>query len=114
MEQGDQAPPVVSLEAPHDSIHLAVGGFDLPSFPGLPGGDASPIEGANADMGENDTASLDPIFFFHHCFVDRVFWLWQKRQDSIWTSSRDTRAPTRGKTLTRAQAPTSTPTSRWI
>ena len=22
---------------------------------------------------------LDPIFFFHHCFVDQVFWLWQTR-----------------------------------
>jgi tyrosinase len=32
-----------------------------------------------ADRGENDTAGLDPIFFFHHCFVDRVFWLWQKK-----------------------------------
>ena len=30
-------------------------------------------------MGENDTAGLDPIFYFHHCFIDRVFWLWQKR-----------------------------------
>jgi tyrosinase len=38
-----------------------------------------PIQGANGDMGENDTAALDPIFFFHHCFVDRVFWLWQQR-----------------------------------
>ena len=28
-------------------------------------------------MGENDTAGLDPIFYFHHCFIDRVFWLWQ-------------------------------------
>jgi tyrosinase len=65
---------VMSLESPHNSIHLAVGGFDLPGQ-----GDQSPIDGANADMGENDTAGLDPIFFFHHCFVDRVFWLWQKR-----------------------------------
>jgi tyrosinase len=39
--------------------------------------DASSIEGSNGDMGENDT--VDPIFFFHHCFVDRVFWLWQKK-----------------------------------
>ena len=64
---------VVPLEQPHDSMHLAVGGFDVPSF------DASPIAGANGDMGENDTAGLDPIFYFHHCFVDRVFWLWQKK-----------------------------------
>ena len=76
-------PKVMSVEQPHDSIHLAVGGFEIPEkppVPGIPGGDASPIDGANGDMGENDTAGLDPIFFFHHCFVDRVFWLWQKRQ----------------------------------
>jgi tyrosinase len=30
-------------------------------------------------MGENDTAALDPIFFFHHCFIDYVFWIWQRR-----------------------------------
>ncbi len=65
--------PVVPLESPHNSIHLAVGGCDVPNY------DRSPIEGANGDMGENDTAGLDPIFFFHHCFIDRVFWLWQKR-----------------------------------
>jgi tyrosinase len=71
---------VQSLESPHNSIHLAVGGFDLPGVgPGK--GDVSPIEGANGDMGENDTASFDPIFFFHHAFVDRVFWLWQKRHN---------------------------------
>ena len=64
---------VVPLESPHNSIHLAVGGFDIP------GADFSPIDGANGDMGENDTAGLDPIFYFHHCNVDRVFWLWQKK-----------------------------------
>ena len=70
-------PSIVPLESPHNSIHLAVGGFDVPSGPNQ--GDFSPITGANGDMGENDTAGLDPIFFFHHCFVDRVFWLWQKK-----------------------------------
>ena len=62
------------MESGHNSIHLAVGGFD---YPGL--GSDSPISGANGDIGENDTAGFDPIFFFHHCFIDRVFWLWQKR-----------------------------------
>lgn len=66
-------PPVVPLESPHNDMHLAVGGFDTPTF------DVSAISGANGDMGENDTAGLDPIFFFHHCFIDRVFWLWQQR-----------------------------------
>lgn len=71
---GSGAPVIVPLESPHNSIHLAVGGFDVPGV-----FNASPIPGANGDMGENDTAGLDPIFFFHHCFVDRVFWLWQKK-----------------------------------
>lgn len=96
--------PVVPLEAPHNSIHLAVGGYDVPAGPNT--GSYSPIPGANGDMGENDTAGLDPIFFFHHCFVDRVFWLWQQKQgythklDVIegypGTNSVDSQGPTPG------------------
>jgi tyrosinase len=67
---------VVPLESPHNSIHLAVGGCDIPNY------NRSPIEGANGDMGENDTAGLDPIFYFHHCNVDRMFWLWQKKHNA--------------------------------
>jgi tyrosinase len=67
---------VFSVEAPHNSIHLAVGGFDLPRH------DESPIRDANGDMGENDTAGFDPIFFFHHCYIDRQFWLWQKNHNA--------------------------------
>lgn len=92
---------VVPLESPHNSIHLAVGGFDVPNE-----GDFSPIDGANGDMGENDTAGLDPIFYFHHCNIDRVFWLWQKRNgftDTLdiiegypGTNSVDSQGPTPG------------------
>jgi tyrosinase len=67
---------VVALESPHNSIHLSIGGFDVPGF------DASPIPGANGDMGENDTAGLDPVFYFHHCFIDYAFWTWQRRHGS--------------------------------
>ncbi|KAK6524518.1 hypothetical protein TWF281_011425 [Arthrobotrys megalospora] len=63
-----------SLESPHNAIHLAVGGFYVPGDY-----DADEILGANGDMGENDTAAFDPIFFFHHCFIDHVFWLWQQK-----------------------------------
>jgi tyrosinase len=93
--------PVTPLESPHNSIHLAVGGFDVPGV-----FDASPIEGANGDMGENDTAGLDPIFYFHHCFIDRVFWLWQRRHgftdhleiipEYPGTNSVDSQGPTPG------------------
>ncbi len=93
-------PPVVPLESPHNDIHLAVGGFDIP------GADFSPIAGANGDMGENDTAGLDPIFFFHHCFIDRMFWLWQRKHGATdqleimeeypGTNSVDSQGPTPG------------------
>ncbi|KAL7781933.1 putative tyrosinase [Trichoderma ceciliae] len=62
----------VSLESPHNAMHLAVGGFYQRGIY-----NANPIRGANGDMGDNETASFDPIFFFHHCFVDYAFWVWQ-------------------------------------
>lgn len=92
---------VKPLESPHNHIHLAVGGYELPNQ-----ADFSPIQGANGDMGENDTAGLDPIFFFHHCHVDRMFWLWQQRYNSAdaleviedypGTNSVDNQGPTPG------------------
>jgi tyrosinase len=59
-------------------------------------------------MGENDTAGLDPIFFFHHCYIDRLFWLWQKKHKATdrleiiphypGTNSVDNQGPTPGVT----------------
>jgi tyrosinase len=66
---------VVPLETPHNKIHLAVGGFDVPGQ-----GDYDVYPGANGDMGENNTASFDPIFYFHHCFIDLMFWRWQQNK----------------------------------
>ena len=37
------------------------------------------MEGANGDMGENETAAFDPIFFVLHSNIDRIFWIWQKK-----------------------------------
>jgi tyrosinase len=92
---------VTPLESPHNDVHLAVGGFDAPDQ-----GEAGLIADANGDMGENNTAGMDPIFFFHHCNVDRIFWLWQKQNrftDSIeiidsyyGTNSSDSQGPTPG------------------
>ncbi|KAF4626583.1 hypothetical protein G7Y89_g11579 [Cudoniella acicularis] len=67
---------VVSLESPHNAIHLAIGGFFQSGIY-----NANPIRGANGDMGDNETASFDPIFFLHHCFIDYVFWKWQVKQN---------------------------------
>lgn len=81
------SPPVVALENPHNYIHLAVGGFDVPTY------NASPVSGANGDMGENDTAALDPIFYFHHCFIDYTFWIWQQRQGATKSFTIDMQDP---------------------
>jgi tyrosinase len=78
---------VTSLENPHNFIHLAIGGYDVPNY------NASPISGANGDMGENDTAALDPIFYFHHCFIDYAFWIWQRRHGATMSLTIDMQDP---------------------
>ena len=42
---------------PHGSMHMAVGGF----------------------MGAFNTAGLDPLFWLHHCNIDRLWTVWLKR-----------------------------------
>ncbi|CAN0157806.1 unnamed protein product [Ascophyllum nodosum] len=83
-----------SLEQPHDEVHLAIGGQDHKPATGFPKPESydktghrlktrldtsTQILGSSGDMGENETAAFDPIFFFHHCNIDRMFWIWQKR-----------------------------------
>lgn len=91
----------VPLESPHNAIHLAVGGFEVP------GSNFNRVSDANGDMGENDTAAFDPIFFFHHCFIDMMFWKWQTLHDGATnkldiiehyagTNSVDSQGPTPG------------------
>lgn len=65
----------VSLESPHNAIHVAVGAGEITGAPP----DGTPVTLASGDMGEPDSAGFDPLFYFHHCFIDHVFWLWQKR-----------------------------------
>jgi len=43
------------LEQVHDAIHGWVG----------------------ESMSEVDTAAFDPIFWSHHCMIDRIWWIWQ-------------------------------------
>ncbi len=107
-------PVVVPLEEPHNHIHLALGGFDLPLV--YKQSDFSPVEGANGDMGENDTAAMDPIFYFHHCNIDRVFWLWQKKHAKKgYTDRLDLIAEYPGTNSTDNQGPTpGVPSNQWL
>ncbi|KAF5366338.1 hypothetical protein D9757_012925 [Collybiopsis confluens] len=50
-------PEIDSLEGVHDSMHDVLGG--------------------NGHMGDPDYAGFDPIFFLHHCNVDRLYALWE-------------------------------------
>ncbi|KAF8668551.1 Di-copper centre-containing protein [Rhizoctonia solani] len=49
--------PLGSIESPHNLLHLLIGGL--------------------GHMMDNDYASFDPIFFLHHCNVDRILALWE-------------------------------------
>jgi tyrosinase len=57
LEDSDFASFSDRLEDFHDSVHGWVGG----------------------DMGSVSTAAYDPIFFAHHCMIDRLWYLWQVR-----------------------------------
>jgi len=46
-----------SLEQPHNTVHLIVGGI--------------------GHMMDNDYASFDPIFYLHHCNIDRLLAFWE-------------------------------------
>jgi tyrosinase len=50
------------LERIHDNIHGWTGGIS---------------QGVGGDMGTVATAAYDPIFWVHHCMIDRVWYLWQ-------------------------------------
>jgi tyrosinase len=56
------------LQDVHDQIHGWTGGID-PSDPDRGG-----------DMGVIATSAFDPIFWTHHCMIDRLWYLWQLRQ----------------------------------
>ena len=53
------------IEDIHDAIHGWVGGID-PTDPSRGG-----------DMGVVATSAFDPLFWAHHCMIDRVWYLWQ-------------------------------------
>ncbi|CAG8735482.1 25216_t:CDS:2, partial [Racocetra persica] len=54
-----------SIETTHDAFHFVAGG---------PGG----------HMSYADITAYDPLFFFHHVFVDRIFALWQAIFPDSW------------------------------
>ena len=82
--QGAQAD---SLESLHDTIHTLVGGFGA----GSPAGHMAFIQ----------WSAFDPVFFLHHCMVDRIFAIWQTLHPNAWVAP--TRSLTNSYTIRRGQ-----------
>ncbi|KAF9005143.1 tyrosinase [Cyathus striatus] len=66
---GDGGSTSNSLEAIHDNIHGYVGG--------------------GGHMSDPAVAAFDPIFFLHHCNVDRLLSLWSAINPGVWVSAGD-------------------------
>lgn len=52
---------------PHGSVHVRIGGSGDPDTPGSAG-----------DLSSVVSAGYDPIFWLHHCMVDKVWFDWQQ------------------------------------
>lgn len=61
-----------SLEALHDNVHAMLGGLD-------------------GHMTIVPFSAFDPLFFLHHCMVDRIFALWQVFHPDAWVAPDVTR-----------------------
>jgi tyrosinase len=62
-----------SVESLHDTIHSLVGGFGTSQSTTQPG-----------HMAYIQWSAFDPIFFLHHCMVDRIMALWQTIHPDTW------------------------------
>lgn len=59
-----------SIEVIHDGVHGDVGG-------------------SGGHMANSDIAAFDPIFFLHHCNVDRLIAIWQAINPNAWLDEAD-------------------------
>ncbi|RGP69879.1 di-copper centre-containing [Fusarium longipes] len=82
----------LSLEMIHNYIHDLVGGVGWNPDPNpnqKPGDDGAPYTyGHMADLG---TAAFDPIFWLHHCNVDRQLAIYQANKGKAWFTGYDSK-----------------------
>ncbi|MCJ1400073.1 hypothetical protein MMC11_003276 [Xylographa trunciseda] len=64
-----------SLEGLHNNYHLYIGGFTGPR---------RAIETTIGHMTCPPIAAFDPVFWIHHCQIDRIFAIWQAVNDGHW------------------------------
>lgn len=63
--------------SPHNHVHFAIGGFIAADAAGnLPAGEGL--------MSEVETAAFDPVFWIHHCNIDRLWSVWDAMPNRTW------------------------------
>ena len=65
--------------SPHNNVHFAVGGFIAT--------DPAGNNGAGGLMADVTTAAFDPIFWAHHCNIDRLWSVWDCLPKRQWGSA---------------------------
>ncbi|KZT39467.1 Di-copper centre-containing protein [Sistotremastrum suecicum HHB10207 ss-3] len=75
-------PDYLSCEDIHNNIHNWVGGAGLGNNDG-------------GHMCDIAVAAFDPIFWLHHCNIDRQFAIWQTLNDKSWFDDSDEQLPDR-------------------
>ncbi|KAI1474550.1 Di-copper centre-containing protein [Daldinia eschscholtzii] len=79
----EKVPPFDSGENIHDLMHVMCGGDGVRT-------DRENIYYAG-HMSHVPVAAFDPIFWFHHCNVDRMIAIWQMLHDDSWFDPNDIR-----------------------
>ena len=73
-----------SIEAIHDDIHVYVGGNGQMGDPAVAG---KVLFCARIPFNSHDDViGFDPIFFLHHCNVDRLLSLWSALHPGVWVT----------------------------
>ena len=83
------------LEGQHGGVHVAVGGADLLPSPAA----VNPTFVPRGQMSAVPLSPNDPVFFLHHCNVDRLwaYWqLWQRPNPSTINTQYSTLIPIPG------------------
>lgn len=77
-EKFEQAWQCMEESGPHNAFHAGVGG-EMNNPISSPGGEWLEIEESFHSCLSILTGTIDPIFYLHHTWLDKVWWDWQKR-----------------------------------
>lgn len=81
--EGTNSPNLVSQQQVNDALSERNYGFFSDALEELHNSMHQWIGGRCGDMAHVPTAAFDPIFWIHHCTIDRMFWLWQQNAAHI-------------------------------